>query len=99
MPLRRRWRDCDFDPLEIVVFDVLGIAKGAGGRPKRDERHARYVAVLGRGLDRGRPERDHLRRNTPMHGIRLRLRLERARPAAVGFDGLVDRGHEADGLV
>ena len=88
----------DSDPLEVVIFDVLLIAEAAGGRLKRDDRHAGDVAVLRRGFDRARPERDHLRR--PLrYRIRLRPGLERVGPAAVGFDELVDLGHYANGLV
>ena len=98
MPVRSRWARSDFDPFEIVVFDVLRIAEAASSRLEGDERHAGDVAVRGCGLVHARPERDHLR--LPFRcRIRLRPGTERIRPAPVVFDDLIDLGHDADGLV
>src|SRR5215510_4329476 len=41
----------DGDPLPIVVFDVLGVAKRSGSGLEGNERHTGYVAVLGLRLD------------------------------------------------
>ena len=71
MPLAQTMAGRDSSPLEIVVFDMLRIAEAGGGGLKDDKRHAGDLAVLGRGLDRARPERDHLRR---LFLCRIRLR-------------------------